>query len=308
MRRNALVEEVRRLKIERRAVILGHNYMDLEVQLVSDFTGDSYDLALKAASTEADVILFAGVRFMIEQAKALNYEREVLSPDLNARCTVADSLDKEILLEYKERFPEVPVVLYINSNLEAKALADYIVTSSTAAKAVRRIPSDTVILGPDVNLATYVERVSGKRVIKVPPNGKCIVHASYIPTYVEEAKRKHPKAKLLVHPEAPPEVLELADFVGSTNQMIEFARSDSSEEFIVGTELGMLNSLKLRVPNKYFYPLTLEPFARCPFMAMITLEKVYRSLRDSVYRIEIPRNIAEAVRESFERTRKLLSD
>lgn len=308
MERSALIEEIRKLKIERKAVILGHNYMDLEVQLVSDFTGDSYELALKAMSTEADTIVFAGVRFMVEQAKALNYEREVLSPDLNARCTVADSLNKEILSEYKERFPEAPVVLYINSNLDVKALADYIVTSSIAVKAVRRIPSNTIIFGPDANLAAYVERTSGKRVIKVPPNGKCIVHASYIPAYVEEARRERPGAKLIVHPEAPLEVLELAEFVGSTNQMIEFAKNDDSEEFIVGTELGMLNSFKLKVPSKSFYPLTLEPFARCPFMAMITLEKIYRSLRDSVYRVEIPRSIAEAVREAFDRTKKLLSD
>ncbi|MCS7103333.1 MAG: quinolinate synthase NadA, partial [Candidatus Korarchaeum sp.] len=218
------------------------------------------------------------------------------------------SLDRETLLEYKERFPNLPVVLYVNSNLDVKALADYIVTSSTAAKTVKRILGERVIFGPDVNLATHVERVSGKRLIKVPPNGRCIVHAYYTPAYVEEARREHPRAKLMVHPEAPPEVLELADFIGSTNQMLEYAKADSSEEFIVGTELGMLNTLKLRVPTKSFYPLTTEPFARCPFMAMLTLEKVYRSLRDSVYRVEMPRSTAEAVREAFERTKKLLID
>lgn len=305
---DALIRDIRRLKIERRAVILAHNYVDLEVQLVSDFTGDSYDLSMKAMSNEADIIVFAGVRFMVEQAKALNYEKEVLSPDLNARCTVADSLDKETLLDYKERFPHVPVVVYVNSNLEVKALADYIVTSSNAVKVVRKISSERVIFGPDVNLAAHVERISGKKLIRVPPNGKCIVHANYIPAYVEEARREHPRAKLMVHPEAPPEVLGLADFIGSTNQMLEFARTDSSEEFLVGTDLGMLDSLRVRVTSKRFYPLTTEPFARCPFMAMLTLDKVYRSLRDNVHKVEMHRSIAESIREAFERTRKLLND
>ncbi len=303
-----MIEEVKRLKQERNAIILGHNYMDMDVQLVADFTGDSYDLALRAMETKADVIVFAGVRFMAEQAKALNYDREVLSPDLNAGCTIADALDRETLREYRERYPRAPVVLYVNSNVDVKAMADYIVTSSTAVKVVKKIPSDVVIFGPDYNLATYVERMTGKRIIKVPPNGKCIVHGNYVPGYVKDARARYPGAKVMIHPEAPLNVIDLADFVGSTNQMIEFARNSEAREFIVGTEIGMINALKLKVPGKEFYPLTTEPIARCPFMAMITLEKVYRSLRDSIYRVEMPRSMAEAVKEAFERTRKLLGD
>lgn len=303
-----MIKEIKGLKQERNAIILGHNYMDMDVQLIADFTGDSYDLAVKAMETKAEVIVFAGVRFMAEQAKALNYDREVLSPDLNAGCTIADALDTETLREYRERYPGVPVVLYINSNIDVKAMADYIVTSSTAVKAVRKIPGDTVIFGPDYNLATYVERMTSKKIIKVPPNGKCIVHGNYVPDYIREARTKYPGAKVMIHPEAPLNIIDLVDFVGSTNQMIEFARNSEAREFIVGTEIGMINALKLKVPGKEFYPLTTEPIARCPFMAMITLEKIYRSLRDDVYRVEIPGNIAEAVREAFERTRKLLGD
>lgn len=280
--------------------------MDLDVQLVADFTGDSYDLAVKAMEVDADVIVFAGVRFMAEQAKALNYDKVVLSPDLNAGCTIADALDKEMLREYRERYPNAPVVLYVNSNIEVKAMADYIVTSSTAVKVVKKVPNDVVIFGPDANLAAYVEKMGGKKVVKVPPNGRCIVHGSYVPNYIEEARSRYPKAKILVHPEAPLGVLALADFVGSTNQMIEFAVKDGAEEFVVGTELGMLNALRLKAPGKTFYPLTTEPFARCPYMAMITLEKIYRSLKYDIYEVEMSRGLADAVREAFERTRRLL--
>ncbi|ADN49890.1 quinolinate synthetase complex, A subunit [Vulcanisaeta distributa DSM 14429] len=301
-----LVNEVLSLKRERNAVILAHNYMDYDIQVVADFIGDSYDLALRAMETRAEVIVFAGVRFMAEQAKALNYDRIVLAPDLNAGCTIADALDVDTLRRVKEEYPNAPVVLYVNSNADVKALADYIVTSSTAVKVIKKLSSDVVIFGPDSNLADYVAHLTGKRIIKVPPNGKCIVHGSYTVGLVKETRARYPRARVMIHPEAPLEVLGLADFVGSTNQMIEYARNSGYDEFVVGTEIGMLNALRLKVPNKTFYPITTEPYARCPFMAMVTLEKVRRSLRDLVHRIEIPRSTAEAIRDAFERTRRLL--
>ncbi len=306
MAREELMREITKLKHERNAIILGHNYMDYDVQLAADFTGDSYDLALRAMETKAEVIVFAGVRFMAEQAKALNYDRVVLSPDPTAGCTIADSLDVETLRTYKEAYPKAPVVLYVNTNIEVKALADYIVTSSTAAKVIKRLREDTVIFGPDVNLAKYVESLTGKRIIKVPSNGRCVVHGSYTTKLIEEARARYPRAKIMVHPEAPLDVLRLADFVGSTNQMIEYARGSGYDEFVVGTEIGMINALRLKVPGKTFHPITTEPYARCPFMAMITLDKVYRSLRDLVHRIEIPKSTADAVKEAFERTRRLI--
>lgn len=302
-----LINEIKKLKKEKNAVILGHNYMDYSVQLVSDFTGDSYDLALK--KTDAKIIVFAGVYFMAEQAAALNPDKKVLSPDPNAGCSLSDSLDPETLKKYKELYPNAPVVLYVNTSIYTKALADYIVTSSTAVKVVKKLNSDVIIFGPDANLANYVERQTGKKIIKVPPNGRCIVHANYTRQLVELARRKYPNAILMAHPESPLEVLQAADFVGSTNQMIQFAKESNYNEFIVATEIGMINALQLKVPNKKFYPLvTTESCAcaRCPYMAMITLEKIKRSLEEEIYEVRVPLEVAQKAKEAFERTVKLL--
>ena len=306
-----IIEEIKKLKREKNAIILGHNYMEYGVQLVSDFTGDSYDLAVKAMKTNADVIVFAGVYFMAEQAAALNPDKKVLSPDPNAGCSLSDSLDVGTLRKYKEMYPDAPVVLYINTSIYTKALADYIVTSSTAIKVVSKLNADKIIFGPDANLANYVEKKTGKKLIKVPPNGRCIVHANYTKQLVALARKKYPNAILMAHPESPLEVLESADFVGSTNQMIKFAKESQYKEFIVATELGMINALKLQVPDKVFYPLvTTEACAcaRCPYMAMITLEKIKNSLEHEVYEVKVPRDVAERAKMAFENTMRLLSD
>ena len=304
-----LINQIKKLKKEKNAIILGHNYMEYGVQLVSDFTGDSYDLAVKAMKTNADIIVFAGVYFMAEQASALNQDKKVLSPDPNAGCSLSDSLDVETLKKYKEMYPNAPVVLYINTSIYTKALADYIVTSSTAVKVVSKLNSDKIIFGPDANLANYVERKTGKKLIKVPPNGRCLVHANYVKQFVELARKKYPNALLMAHPESPLEILEAADFVGSTNQMIQFAKQNPNKEFIVATELGMINALKIQVPEKTFYPLvTTEACAcaRCPYMAMITLEKIKRSLEQEIYEVKVPKDVAERAKEAFERTMKIL--
>ncbi|MFP3162311.1 MAG: quinolinate synthase NadA [Acidianus hospitalis] len=304
-----LINRIKELKREKNAIILGHNYMDYAVQLVSDFTGDSYDLAVKAMKTNADIIVFAGVYFMAEQAAALNQDKLVLSPDPKAGCTLSDALDVETLKKFKEEYPNAPVVLYINTSIYAKALADYIVTSSTAVKIVKALDSDIVLFGPDANLANYVEKKTGKKIIKVPPNGRCLVHASYVKQFVEMARKKYPNAVLMAHPESPLEILEAADFVGSTNQMIKFAKESKYEEFIVATEIGMLNALKLQVPDKVFYPLISTEScacARCPYMAMITLDKIKNSLENEVTKVIVPKDVAEKAKEAFERTMKLL--
>jgi quinolinate synthase len=306
-----IIEEIKKLKREKNAIILGHNYMEYGVQLVSDFTGDSYDLAVKAMKTNADIIVFTGVYFMAEQAAALNPDKKVLSPDPNAGCSLSDSLDVGTLRKYKEMYPDAPVVLYINTSIYTKALADYIVTSSTAIKVVSKLNADKIIFGPDANLANYVEKKTGKKLIKVPPNGRCIVHANYTKQLVALARKKYPNAILMAHPESPLEVLESADFVGSTNQMIKFAKESQYKEFIVATELGMINALKLQVPDKVFYPLvTTEACAcaRCPYMAMITLEKIKNSLEHEVYEVKVPRDVAERAKMAFENTMRLLSD
>jgi len=311
MELDTVINEIRRLKVEKNAVILGHNYMEYAVQLISDYTGDSYDLALKAMSTRAELIVFAGVFFMAEQAAALNPDKKVLSPEPRAGCTLSDSLSDDELMRYREMYPNAPVVLYVNTSASVKALADYVVTSSTAVKVIKKIPNDTVIFGPDLNLANYVESLIGnsKRIIKVPQNGRCIVHSGYNIDMVKAARMRHPNALLMAHPESPIEVLKQADFVGSTNQMIEYARSSDAKEFIVATEIGMLNSLRIKVPGKVFHPLVnLDEYgyARCPYMAMVTLDKVYRSLRDEVHEVKLPKSIADAVKDAFERIIKLL--
>ncbi|AWR96555.1 quinolinate synthase NadA [Acidianus sulfidivorans JP7] len=304
-----LIKEIKELKKQKNAIILGHNYMDYGVQLVSDFTGDSYDLAVKALKTNADIIVFAGVYFMAEQAAALNQDKKVLTPDPNAGCSLSDSLDVKTLKEFKEQYPNAPVVLYINTSIYTKALADYIVTSSTAVKIVKNLDSDIVLFGPDANLANFVEKKTGKKIIKVPPNGRCLVHASYVKQFVNLARKKYPNALLMAHPESPLEILEAADFVGSTNQMIKYAKESPNREFIVATEIGMLNALKIQVPNKEFYPLISTEAcacARCPYMAMITLEKIKNSLENEVVEVKVPKDIAERAKEAFERTMKLL--
>ncbi|BBG22783.1 Quinolinate synthase A [Sulfuracidifex tepidarius] len=304
-----LIKEIRELKKERNAIILGHNYMDYGVQLVSDFTGDSYDLAVKAMKTDADVIVFAGVYFMAEQAAALNQNKTVLSPDPNAGCTLSDSLDVDTLSEFKKMYPDAPVVLYINTSIYTKALADYIVTSSTAVKVVSSLDSDVVLFGPDANLANFVEKKTGKKIIKVPPNGRCMVHASYTKQLMEVARRKYKGAVLMAHPESPLEILEASDFVGSTNQMIEFARKSESRDFIVATEIGMINALKLQVPEKTFYPLvTTEACgcARCPYMAMVTLKKIRDSLVENKHVVKVDLETAERAKRAFENTMKIL--
>ncbi|BDC18338.1 quinolinate synthase NadA [Acidianus sp. HS-5] len=304
-----LIKRIKELKKQKNAIILGHNYMDYGVQLVSDFTGDSYDLAVKAMRTNADIIVFAGVYFMAEQAAALNQGKLVLSPDPKAGCTLSDALDVETLKKFKEEYPNAPVVLYINTSIYAKALADYIVTSSTAVKIVKALDSEVVLFGPDANLANYVEKKTGKKIVKVPPNGRCLVHASYVKQFVEMARKRYPNAVLMAHPESPLEILQAADFVGSTNQMINFAKESKYKEFVVATEIGMLNALKLQVPDKTFYPLISTEAcacARCPYMAMITLEKIKNSLENEVTKVVVPKDIAEKAKDAFERTMKLL--
>ncbi len=304
-----LISKVKILKKEKNAIILGHNYMDYSVQLVSDFTGDSYDLAKKAMKTNASIIVFAGVYFMAEQAAALNPDKLVLSPDPNAGCSLSDSLDVKTLEKYKEEYPDAPVVLYINTGIYTKALADYIVTSSTAVKVVKKLNADKIIFGPDANLAKYVKAKTGKNLIVVPPNGRCIVHANYTRQLVELARKKYPNALLIAHPESPLEILQTADFVGSTNQMVEFTKNSPNKEFIVATEIGMINALQLQVPDKKFYPLvTTEACAcaRCPYMAMITIDKIKRSLEEEIHPVKVPSHIAEKAKQAFERTVKLI--
>ncbi|ASJ15660.1 quinolinate synthase [Thermococcus chitonophagus] len=292
-----LMEEVEKLKKERNAVILAHNYQLPEVQDVADFVGDSLELARKATKVDADVIVFAGVDFMAETAKILNPDKTVLIPTRKATCAMANMLKVRHILEAKKKYPNAPVVLYVNSTAETKAYADVTVTSANAVEIVRKLDSDVVIFGPDKNLAHYVAKVTGKKVIPVPPNGHCYVHQKFTVEDVERAKKLHPNAKLMVHPECIPDVQERADIIVSTGGMIK--RACEHDEWVVFTEREMVYRLKKLYPEKKFYPARAD--AVCIGMKAITLRHVYESLRDMKFEVIVPEDIAEKARRAIER-------
>jgi quinolinate synthase len=298
-----LHEEIRRLKKERNAVILGHNYQRPEVQDIADFVGDSYGLSRKAAETDADVIVFCGVDFMAETAKILNPEKTVLIPALEAMCPMAMLLTSQQLIEAKKKHPKAEVVLYVNTHAEQKALADCICTSSNAAKVVNAMKSDTIIFGPDVNLAYYIQKRTGKRIICVPEKGVCPTHHQISLKDVEKARREHPQAKLVVHPEVPPEVQDAADAIASTEGIITYCKNSPAGEFIIGTEKGILYRMHKEIPGKKFYKAS--DMALCPTMKTITLEKVAASLRNMQNKVELPEDIARKARRALQRMLEL---
>ena len=300
-----LLERIRELKRRRRAVILAHNYQLPEVQDVADFVGDSLELARKAMNVDADVIVFAGVSFMAEMVAALNPDKVVLHPDPTAGCPLADFATPQLVRRYKEKHPRAPVVLYVNSLTAAKALADYVVTSSSAAKLISRIGAEEVLFGPDSNLADHVQRSTGVRVIPLPGHGHCPVHQYLIDEYhLMKALDEHPNAKVLVHPEAPREVRERADFIGSTSQMLRAVGEMDAEEFILGTEEGLAYRARRLYPNKRVYPL--NPRAICIDMKKITPLKILRSLETLKPRVTLDPEVSRRVREVIERSLQLL--
>ena len=301
MEREKLVEEINRLKEERNAIIMAHNYQLPEVQDIADFLGDSLELARKAVNVDADVIVFAGVDFMAETAKILNPEKTVLLPTRRATCAMANMLRPEHIVEARKRYPDAPVVLYVNSSAECKALADVTVTSANAAKIVGKLDSDVVIFGPDKNLAYYVAKQTGKKVIPVPEYGHCYVHKKFTVEDVERAKRLYPNAKLMVHPECEPEVQERADIIVSTGGMIR--RAPEHDEWVVFTEREMVYRLSKLYPTIKFHPARED--ATCIGMKAITLRHIYESLRDVKYAVEVPGDIAEKAKRAIERMLEL---
>ena len=295
-------QDVRKLLEEKGAVLLAHNYQRPEVQDAAHFVGDSLELSLKAVEVDAKLVVFAGVDFMAEQAALLNPEKVVLHPEPLSRCPMAAMLTPEIVQKYREKHPRAPLVVYVNSLAEVKALADYVVTSANAAALVAKLDADTVLFGPDRHLAEYVAEKTGKTVIPVPGFGHCPVHLAIAREDLEKAKREHPAAKVLAHPECPREVRALADFVGSTSQMVKAARELGAREYVVATEVGLLYRLsKLGVEA---YPAS--PYAVCPDMKKITLESIARAILESREVVRVDPRVAEKVRRAVERTFELL--
>jgi quinolinate synthase len=293
-----LASAVRELAERRHAVILAHNYQRPEVQDVADFVGDSLGLSRAAAATEAEVIIFCGVHFMAETAKLLAPGKTVVLPEPDAGCPMADMITAEKLAAWKAEYPGVPVVTYVNSTAEVKALTDICCTSANAPQVVRSLGVDRVLFAPDRNLALWVAgQVPGVEIIAW--QGFCPTHERIKAQHVLDALDAHPGAEVMAHPECRPEVLVLADAVLSTSGMLRHAAESPASEFIVLTEEGLLHGLRKAAPGKRFY--TVDPCAVCPNMKKTTLEKVLASLETLEARIEVPDAIAAAALASVER-------
>jgi len=283
-----IIDQILQLKEQRRAIILAHNYQRPEIQDIADFVGDSLELSQRAAQTDAEVIVFCGVRFMAETASILCPDKVVLLPDPNAGCPMADMITAESLRQEKREHPEATVVCYVNSTAEVKAEADICCTSANAARIVSQLPGqDGILFVPDQYLGHFVATRTGRSLILWP--GFCPTHVRIRREDILQMREKHPGAKVIVHPECRPEVIELADEVLSTGGMIRFAQKTESRELIVGTEIGIIHRLKKENPGKEFFPA--QERAICPNMKLITLEKVLFSLREMSPEVKVPEGI-----------------
>jgi quinolinate synthase len=299
MSSNSLPERIRRLVRQRRAVILAHNYQTLEVQRVADITGDSLALARQAARIEADVIVLCGVHFMAETAKLVNPDRLVLEPDPAAGCPMANMITARQLREARDQHPDAQVVCYVNSTAAVKALSDICCTSANAVEVIGSLPADRPILFvPDQSLGDWVRRKTG-RADMILWGGYCPTHHRITEQDVRRLKAEHPDALVLVHPECIRPVVDMADHVASTSGIIELVTHSDAEEFIIGTEIGLVQRLAADLPGKRLY--CAAEFADCPNMKLVNLEKVLWSLEDLVYEVTIPPEVAEGARAAIER-------
>lgn len=277
-------DEILRLKKEKKAIILAHYYVPDEVQEIADYIGDSFALSKKAVETDAKIIVFAGVRFMGESAKMLNPDKKVLMPDSAADCPMAHMASVKTVEEVRQRYKDVAVVCYINSTTELKAVSDVCVTSSNAVRIVKKLPNQTIFFTPDKNLGYYVStQVPEKQVIL--NDGFCPRHDSIRTDAVALAKERHPQALFLAHPECPQNVLAMADYIGSTSGIIQYATDSPAKEFIIGTENGVMYELQTKNPGKVFYPAMEDQY--CINMKKVTLEKVRNCLRDEINEVHL---------------------
>jgi quinolinate synthase len=295
MSESELVARCEELKKARNAVVLGHNYQVQAVQMVSDHLGDSLVLARLGASSDADLIVLCGVHFMAESAKILNPDAKVVLPSLRAGCPMADMITADQLRAFKAEHPGAPVVCYVNTSAAVKAESDVCCTSSNAVQVVESLDADEILFVPDRNLAAYVESRTGKNIVAW--DGFCYVHNMFVPEDVVVAAAAHPESPVVVHPECPPDVIAMADFVASTEGMVRLAEEHDS--LIVGTEIGLIERLNRDFPGKRFYPLS--PFAVCRNMKMIDLPQVVWSLDNEKYEIEIPEDVMDGARRALDR-------
>ncbi len=302
MDKRETIKKIERLKKEKNAVILAHNYQIEEVQLVADFLGDSLDLSRKAQEVSADIIVFAGVLFMAETAKILNPHKKVLIPEKDALCPMARQVDIDKLLRMKKENPNSAIVSYINTTTEVKAVSDVICTSSNAVKIVESLKEDIIIFTPDKNLGSFVmEKVKGKKIILY--DGYCYVHNFIKKEDAEKVRREHPEALFIVHPEVPEEVRRAADISLSTGGMIKEAKRTNYKKIIVGTEVGIISRLRRENPDKTFIPLRDDMV--CRGMKTITLSSIERALEEEVYEVELSQELIEKAKKPLLRMLEL---
>jgi quinolinate synthase len=302
MDKKALTKKILALKQERNAVIVAHNYQIDDVQALADVIGDSFALSKYCASAPQDLIVFCGVHFMAESAKILSPQKTVLLPEINAGCPMADMVTAEDVRGLKRDHPHAAAVCYINTSAAVKAESDICCTSSNAVKVIQSLVEEEIIFVPDKNLGNYIaKKVPEKKMIIW--DGFCVTHHRVTLEEVQKAKEAHPDAMLLVHPECRLEVSELADFVGSTRQIIDFAAASKEKKFIIGTEMGVLYSLKRNSPEKTFY--LLSPGLICPNMKKTRLESVYNALTKGQYAVELGQEIIVKARTGLERMLKV---
>jgi quinolinate synthase len=295
-----LADRIVRLKEEKNAIILAHNYQRPEIQDIADYVGDSIELSRKAMEEkDAKIIIFSAVDFMAESAAILNPEKKVLLPALGARCPMAQMLTVDEIKRAKTRYPEASVVLYVNTLAAAKAQCDICCTSANAVEVVSSLKADTVLFGPDRNLAEYVQRKTGKTVIPIPEWGFCPTHLLFQPEDVQILKIQHPEAVVMVHPECTYEMQKTADFVGSTSQMCKYAKESGARTFIVGTEEGILHRLRKDNPAKEF--VLAYDGAVCPNMKLNTLDRLYTSLKEEKHAVTVPEAVAKQARKALEK-------
>ncbi len=302
-----LFAEIKRLKKEKNAVLLAHYYQDADIQDIADYIGDSLGLARQAEKTDADMIVFAGVHFMAETAKILNPTKKVVIPDLKAGCSLSDSCPPPLFKRFKEAHPDHIVISYINCSAGIKALSDVIVTSSNAQFIVESFPKEQkIIFAPDKNLGAYINKVTGRNMLLW--DGACMVHEIFSMEKIAKLKTRHPEAKMIAHPECEDPVLKLADFIGSTTQLLKFTQTDPGNAYIVATETGILHQMIKNSPQKTFIPAPPDNACACndcPHMKLNTLEKLYLCMEYEQPEILMEEELRLAAKKPIERMLEL---
>lgn len=299
---NNTIERIKQLKKEKNAIILAHSYQNIEIDTVADYVGDSLYLSQMAEKTDADIIVFAGVYFMAQTAKIISPKKKVLLPNLNAGCLMADMINHSQILNFKQKYPNIPVVCYINSTAEVKSECDICCTSSNVLKIIKSLNAPQVLFVPDANLGKWAEsQVSGVEVIAY--DGNCPVHNNVTTEMITNKRRQYPNAKILIHPECKPEVSAMGDYVGSTSGIINYVKQSSENQFVIVTEKGVVDRLKRDYPQKEF--ILISDNMLCESMKLTTLEEILNTLENEVNEITLEEDVRQKSKTCIERMLKV---